>query len=94
MEDNITKLPAARHRAVEEVVEQARIEAQHTVQREVAEFLKGCHGEKAPTAVVIVYRNPDGSLGYSAPEGDGITQAGMLDAAALVLRLKMVGVMR
>lgn len=94
MDDKVTKLPAARHRAVEEAVEQARTEAQHTVQHEVAEFLKGCHGEKAPTAVVIVYRNPDGSLGYSAPEGDGIAQAGMLDAAAMVMRLKMVGVMR
>lgn len=94
MDEKVTNLPATRHRAVKEAVEQARTEAQHTVQREVAEFLKGCHGEKAPIAIVIVYRNPDGSLGYSAPEGDGIAQAGMLDAAALVMRLKMVGVMR
>ena len=89
----VSRLPV-QHKVVDEAIEKARTEAQFKVQQEVAEFLKGCHGAQAPTDVVIVYRNPDGSIGYSAPEGDGMAQTGMLDAAKLVMQLKMVGVLK
>lgn len=94
MGDGKVEALPARHRAVDDAVVKAREEAQLRVQREVKGFLEGCAGEKAPVDIIIVYRNPDGSMGYSAPEGDGMAQTGMLDAAKLVIQLKMVGVMR
>lgn len=77
---------------MESPVLEARSHAQHDVRQEVQEFLRSCspQNDNAPTAVVIVYRNADGSLGYAAPAGDGINQVGMLEAAKHVLLTKMV----
>lgn len=90
--EKVTRLPVA-HQATKDAIEAARAEAQYRVQQEVAEFLKTTHGAGAPVDVIIVFRNPDGSMGYSAPEGDGLAQVGMMDCAKAVLINKMLGVL-
>lgn len=89
----VTRFPGT-HQATKEAIEAARFEAQERVRTEVAEFLTGCRGAGAPVDIVIVFRNPDGSMGYSAPEGDGLAQVGMMDCAKAVLTNKMLGVLR
>lgn len=91
--EKVTRLPV-QHQVVKETIADARFAAQERVRLEVVSFLEGCRGTAAPVDIVIVYRNPDGSMGYSAPEGDGLAQVGMMEAAKTVLINKMLGVMK